>query len=68
MRGHGHMGALRLVPGPANADSWLALDDMAELVAEVLPVERLDFVAYSLSVDSPPLPAYRIQFTQGVDV
>lgn len=57
-----------LSPPGANADMWVALDSMADAVADVLPIERLDYVAYSLSPDVPALPAYRLSFTQGVDI
>ena len=56
-----------LVPGPANADAFRALVDLAEQIAAVLPnVTRADFVSYALSVDSPALPAYRITFEEGI--
>jgi hypothetical protein len=57
-----------LVPNPGNADAWVALDDMLRAVDGVLPVERADFLAYAVSADSPPLPAYQVTFTEGVDL
>lgn len=56
-----------LAPATANADAWKALDELSAVVTAVLPVLRQEFVAYSLSPDSPPLPAYRFTFTEGVD-
>lgn len=58
-----------IVPGPANADAWQALDELLGFVrkAKLTPVERVSFVQYSVASDAPPLPAYRIEFTSGVD-
>ena len=55
-----------LVPGTGNADAHKQLDELVDRVAAVLPVERADLQAYALSVDSPPVPAYRVTFTEGV--
>jgi len=54
-----------LAPGPANADSWAALDAILLVASGAFPLERSEFVAYSLSPDNPPIPAYRMQFTEG---
>jgi hypothetical protein len=58
-----------LAPGPANADAWLALDELLAGVrkAQLKPIERCTFVQYMLAADAPPVPAYRIEFTTGVD-
>jgi hypothetical protein len=55
-----------LVPGVGNADAHKALDALADDVAAVLPVERATPASYVLSPDSPPLPAYRLELTEGV--
>lgn len=55
-----------MVPGPANADAHKALDAMVDAVVEVLPVETASVTAYVLSPDSQSLPAYRIEFVEGV--
>lgn len=55
-----------LVPGAGNADAFKALDALVDQVAAVLPVERADLEQYVLTPDSPALPAYRIEFEEGV--
>jgi hypothetical protein len=55
-----------LVPGVGNADSHKALDALADLVAGVLPVERMTLASYVLAADAPALPGYRIEFDEGV--
>jgi hypothetical protein len=55
-----------LVPGVGNADAHKALDALVDAVAEVLPVERVTLQSYVLASDAPALPAYRIQFDEGV--
>lgn len=55
-----------LVPGTGNADAHRALDGLVDLVAKALPVERADLQAYALSADAPPLPAYRLTFSEGI--
>lgn len=55
-----------LVSGTANADAHKALDALVDRVANVLPLERADLQAYALSVDAPPLPAYRLTFSEGI--
>jgi hypothetical protein len=57
-----------LAPGPANIDAWRELDRMLGVASGVFPIERSEFVAYSLSPDNPPLPAYRMTFTEGFDL
>jgi hypothetical protein len=58
-----------LAPGPANLDAWVVLDELLAYArkAKLPPIERSTFVQYQLSADSAPLPAYRIEFTSGVD-
>lgn len=55
-----------MVPGPANADAHKAVDAMVDAVADVLVVEHAVSIAYLLSPDAPALPAYRIEFSEGV--
>jgi hypothetical protein len=55
-----------LVPGTGNADAFRALDALVDEVAAVLPVLRAELQSYVLSPDNPPLPAYRIEFEEGV--
>lgn len=57
-----------LSPTTANADAWLALDELGAAVADVLPIARSEFVAYSLSPDAPPVPSYRLQFSEGIEL
>jgi len=57
-----------LAPGVANFDAWVILDGLLATVAKVVPVESHYFVGYQLAMGQPQLPAYLIQFTQGVDV
>jgi hypothetical protein len=55
-----------LVPGQGNADAAKALDELADQVAEVLPVERMTVSRYVLAADADALPAYRIEFDEGI--
>lgn len=64
----GAWAAFALSPTTANLDAWKALDELAQAVYNVLPVEGWDFVAYSLSPDNPPIPAYRIRFTEAFEL
>ena len=54
-----------LVPGTGNADAHVALDDLVDEVATVLPLERADLQSYALSADAPTLPAYRLDIDGG---
>lgn len=62
----GDWSLIALAPGPGNADAWKALDTLETAVAEVMPVRRSIFTQWTLAADAPPLPAYRIEFTEGV--
>lgn len=64
----GEWRVIALAPGPANLDAWVSLDELVAVAAVALPVERAEFVQYQLSPDNPPLPAYRVTFTEGVEV
>jgi hypothetical protein len=55
-----------LAPGAANADAHKALDDLADAVADVLPVREMTLSAYVLAADAPALPGYRIDFDEGI--
>jgi hypothetical protein len=55
-----------LVPNPGNADAHKALDALADSVAGVLPVERMNLTRYSLASDGEPLPAITVEFDEGV--
>jgi hypothetical protein len=55
-----------LVPGAGNADAHKALDALVDAVAAVLPVERVTLASYVLASDAPALPAYRIEFDEGI--
>lgn len=55
-----------LVPGTGNADAHKALDALVDLVAAELPIERATLASYVLALDAPPLPAYRIEFEEGI--
>ena len=56
-----------LAPGTANADAHKALAGMVALAASALPVERAVFGSYVLSIDNPAVPAYRLEFLEGID-
>lgn len=55
-----------LAPGPGNADAHKALDDLADAIAAVLPIERSTLRSYVLANDAPALPAYDLEFSEGV--
>lgn len=55
-----------LVPGTANADAHKQLDALVDAVAGVLPIERATLESYVLANDAPAVPAYRLEFDQGV--
>jgi hypothetical protein len=55
-----------LAPNPGNADAWMALDALMVAVADVLPIDRHEFLSYTLAVDNPAVPAYRLVFHEGV--
>lgn len=55
-----------LVPGTGTADAFKALDALVDAVAAVFPVLRAEFASYVLSPDNPPLPAYRVEFDEGI--
>lgn len=64
----GEWSAVAIAPGTANLDAVDALMPLVAACAAALPVERADKVQYMISADSPAVPAYRITFTQGVDL
>lgn len=55
-----------LVPGVGNADAFRALDGLVDDVAAVFPIDRAELQAYVLAADAPPLPAYRIEYQEGI--
>lgn len=55
-----------LVPGPGNADSWKALDDLKDRVAGVLDLREFTFSSYAISPDNPLFPAYRLDFEEAL--
>lgn len=59
------MSALLLVPGPGHGDAWRQLDDLIAQVADVIDIETAEPV--SLDYDNP-MPAYRVTFTQPIDI
>lgn len=61
-----HWQLVAMVPGPANGDAYKAVEAMVDTVAEVLPVEHAVSISYLLSPDAPALPAFQIEFTEGV--
>jgi hypothetical protein len=64
----GEWSVIALAPGTANLDAVDTLQPLLAAAAAVLPVERADKVQYLLSPDNPPHPAYRLTFTQAVDL
>ena len=55
-----------LAPGIGNADAHKQLDATVDEIATVLPLERATLASYVLAVDAPPLPAYRLEFSEGI--
>jgi hypothetical protein len=55
-----------LAPGTANADMWVTLDRLETAVSRVLNVARSTLASYNLSADNPSVPAYRVEFDEGV--
>ena len=55
-----------LVPGTGNADAHKALDELVDLVAAELPIERASLGSYVLSPDAPALPGYRLELSEGI--
>lgn len=64
----GEWSAVALAPGTANLDAVDTLEPLIAACAAVLPLERADKIQYALSPDNPPHPAYRLTFTQGVEL
>lgn len=54
------------VPGIANADAHKALDALVDSVCAVLPIERGDPIAYTVDATQQGVPAYRLEFTEGI--
>lgn len=44
-------------------DAWTQIDDLAEAVADLLPVETGEPASYSTGPGADPLPAYVLTFT-----
>jgi hypothetical protein len=55
-----------LAPGTGNADAHKLLDALVDELAAVLPIERAALASYVLSPDAPALPAYRLEFEEGI--
>lgn len=55
-----------LVPGTGNADAHKALDALVDDVADVLPIQTATLQSYVLSADAPAVPAYRLDYDEGV--
>jgi len=55
-----------IVPNPGNADAFKRLDILVGEVAGVVDVRGATFGSYALSPDSPPFPAYRIDFEEAI--
>jgi hypothetical protein len=64
----GEWAVVALAPNPFNLDAAAVLTDMVATIRGVLPVGRVDRYMYAISPDNPSLPAYRFQFTMGVDL
>jgi hypothetical protein len=61
--------AVALAPGTANADAWVVLEELFDAIRAAVPYWiRAEPVRYSLSPDTPALPAWRVSFTYGVEV
>lgn len=48
-----------------NLDAWRELDELVTAVANALPIERAEPIAYSLPTGGAPLPAYAVTLTTG---
>lgn len=59
---------IAIAPGVANLDAVAALEPLLAACQAAVSVERADKVAYPLSPDNPPHPAYRVAFAQGVEL
>lgn len=57
-----------IAPGPANLDAWQVLDGLLALARKALPIEEQRFTYYSLAPDAPLVPAYRMTFTESLEV
>jgi hypothetical protein len=55
---------LCLAPGPDNADAWLALDELVDAVAAVLPITAARPSGFSRTGAEPAIPAYECEMTE----
>lgn len=46
-----------------NLDAWRELDALVTAIADALPIERAEPIAYSLPTGGAPLPAYAVTYT-----
>ena len=58
--------ALVVGPTPGNLDSWTAIEDLAERVAQVIDVEQITPSSYQLDENTQPLPALQLSWTRSV--
>lgn len=63
----GEWSVVALAPGIANLDAVEVLANLAAACGDALPIERGDRTQYLLSPDNPPLFAFRMTFTEGID-
>ena len=54
-------------PGLGNVDAWKTLADMQPVIVDTLPVTERIYVAFRLSPDSPPVPAFCYLFQGSVE-
>lgn len=54
-----------LAPGPGTRDTWRVLDDLLEIVASTLDVERAAPASYRLAADQDPYPALLVTYRKG---
>lgn len=55
-----------LAPGNANVDAWRILAELRDAAIAVLPIRRFDFLSYVLASGAEAVPAYRLQFEEGI--
>jgi hypothetical protein len=53
-------------PGAGNLDTWIAIDDLAERVGQVVDVATITPAAYQID-ENPPQPALQLTWTQSLD-
>jgi hypothetical protein len=53
-----------LAPGAGDAETWAALDDLVDQVADLLPIDQARPARYQVSPDAQAVPAYAITYEE----